>query len=72
MTTRVSTQMLNFTSGNVVLSNIANLRISGGSNGQAIVTDGSGNLSFGNVSLAAGGSNTSSAKVVGYNLVFGG
>ena len=35
------------------LGAIANVIISGGSSGQAIITDGSGNLTFGNVSAAA-------------------
>ena len=52
-------------SGNVTLGSIANVRITGGNNGQAILTDGTGNLSFGSAGIAA-------AKVVGYNLVFGG
>jgi hypothetical protein len=44
---------------------LANIHITGGSSGQAILTDGAGNLSF----AAAG---MSAAKAVGYNLVFGG
>jgi hypothetical protein len=35
------------------LGAIANVFITGGSNGQAIITDGSGNLTFGNVTVAA-------------------
>jgi len=55
MTTKVSTLMinqtgnLNFTGSNVSLGNVANLHIGGGNSGQALTTDGSGNLSFGNV-----------------------
>ena len=55
MTTRVSTKMINqtgnitFTGSNVSLGAIGNLHITGGSNGQFITTDGTGNLSFGNV-----------------------
>lgn len=71
MTTKVSTAMINqtgnveFTGSNVSLGDIGNLHITGGSNGQAILTDGSGNLSFGSGGIPA-------AKVVGLNLVFGG
>jgi len=39
--------------GNVTLGNIANVHISGGTTGQAIVTDGAGNLSFGTAQSAA-------------------
>jgi hypothetical protein len=38
-----------YISGNLSLGNIANVKITGGSNGQAIITDGNGNLTFGNV-----------------------
>lgn len=71
MTTKVSSSMLdqsgnlNITAANVSLGPIANIHITGGTTGQAIVTDGAGNLTF----AAAGGS---TAKIVGYNLVFGG
>lgn len=54
-----------FNGANVSLGDIANIHIAGGSNGQAILTDGLGNLSFGTGGMPA-------AKVVGYNLVFGG
>lgn len=71
MTTKVSSSMLNqsgnlnITAANVTLGPLANIHITGGSSGQAILTDGSGNLSFGTGGMPA-------AKVVGYNLVFGG
>ncbi len=39
--------------GNSDLGAIANVHITGGSTGQAIITDGSGNLTFGNVSVEA-------------------
>jgi hypothetical protein len=42
----------NFTGGNITFSNIANLHIPGGTNGQVLSTDGTGNLSWG----AGGGS----------------
>ena len=35
------------------LGNISNVNITGGANGQYITTDGSGNLSFGNVTVEA-------------------
>ena len=46
------------------LSDIGNVKITGGTSGQTIVTDGTGNLSF----TSAG----TSARTVGFNLVFGG
>jgi len=49
---------MDLTGSNIVLSNVANLRIPGGTVGQAIVTDGAGNLSFGNTLSNPGGSNT--------------
>jgi hypothetical protein len=59
MTTKVSTLMINqtgninFTGPNVSLGDVANLHIVGGNSGQALTTDGSGNLTFGNVSSYA-------------------
>ena len=41
-----STGNVSFTGANVSLGNVANLHITGGSNGQALVTDGAGVLSF--------------------------
>jgi hypothetical protein len=35
------------------LGNVGNVKITGGSNGQAIITDGTGNLVFGNISVDA-------------------
>ena len=40
------------------LGNIGNLTISGGSNGQAFITDGNGNVTWGNVAGSPGGFNT--------------
>lgn len=40
-------------SGNATLGTVANVHISGGSNGQFISTDGTGNLSFATVSIPA-------------------
>jgi hypothetical protein len=74
MTTKVSTNMLNqtgnlnITAANVSLGPIANIHITGGTSGQAITTDGAGNLSFSTVA----GSGPSNARVTGYSLVFGG
>lgn len=71
MTTKVTTRVLdqtgnlNITAANVTLGPLANIHITGGTSGQAILTDGTGNLSFGTGGMPA-------AKVVGYNLVFGG
>lgn len=54
MTTKVSTSMLNqsgnlnITAANVSLGPVANIHITGGSSGQALITDGAGNLSFSN------------------------
>lgn len=39
--------------GNVALGSIANVHVTGGSNGQMMTTDGSGNLSWSNVSVPA-------------------
>ena len=39
--------------GNSNLGAVANVRITGGTSGQAIVTDGAGNLTFGNVTVVA-------------------
>lgn len=58
--------LVNFsTATSVNLGNIQNVKIAGGSSGQVIVTDGTGNLQFGAGSI-------SKARVMGYNLVFGG
>ena len=73
MTTKVSTIMINqtgnvnFTGANVSLGAIGNIKITGGSNGQVVTTDGAGNLSF--ATASGGGSN---ARSMGYSLVFGG
>jgi hypothetical protein len=64
MTTKVSTNMLNqtgnldITAANVSLGPIANIHITGGTSGQAITTDGAGNLSFSAVTTTPAGSNT--------------
>lgn len=64
MTTKVSTNMLNqsgnlnITAANVSLGPVANIHITGGTTGQAIITDGAGNLSFTTISSAPAGSNT--------------
>lgn len=73
MTTTVSTVMINqsgninFTGSNVSLGNVANIKITGGSSGQVLTTDGTGNVSF--ATASGGGSN---ARAMGYSLVFGG
>jgi hypothetical protein len=46
LTSLAVTGNVNFTGANVSLGNIANLRITGGSNGQVLTTNGSGTLSF--------------------------
>jgi len=52
---------------------ISNLKITGGTSGQAIVTDGTGNLSFGSVASGGGGGGSASANLaIGYSLIFGG
>ena len=45
-------------SPNVTLGAIGNIHITGGSNGQSLITDGSGNLSFATIVTNAAGSNT--------------
>ena len=51
-------------SGTANLGPIGNVKITGGTSGQLISTDGTGNLSF----ITPVSSN---ARIVGYNLVFG-
>jgi hypothetical protein len=46
------------TGSSVSFANVANLKISGGTSGQALTTDGAGNLSFSTVTTAPGGSTT--------------
>ena len=56
MTTKVSTAMLNqsgnvnFTGANISLGNVANIQITGGTNGQVLTSNGNGGLSFTSVS----------------------
>jgi hypothetical protein len=45
---------LTLTGSNVSLGNVSNLHITGGSNGQALVTDGSGNLSWADAGTGGG------------------
>ena len=49
---------LDFSSSGIVNLAVGNLKVTGGSSGQAIVTDGAGNLSFSAVSATPAGSNT--------------
>jgi hypothetical protein len=62
LTVSNATGVVNFSNtANVTLGAVANLRITGGSNGQTLTTNGSGNLSWANVSGGNGipsGSNT--------------
>lgn len=44
--------------GNLTLGNVANVKMTGGTNGQFIKTDGAGNLSYGTAITSPGGSNT--------------
>ena len=70
MTTKVKTQMLdqtgnlNITAANVTLGPVANVHISGGTSGQAIITDGAGNLSFSTAGVPLG-------KTVALNMFLG-
>ena len=60
----------NYTMGKITvtnsanLGNIANITITGGSNGQALLTDGAGNLSFGSAGSPSG-------KIVALNMFLG-
>ena len=66
---------VSFSGGNVTLGNISNLHISGGSSGQAIITDGLGNLSFTAISsssIANGSSNVSIPTINGNVIVVSG
>ena len=72
MTTTVSTVMINqsgninFTGSNVSLGNVANIKITGGSSGQVLTTDGTGNVSFANTS-----SGSSLSKSISINSFLG-
>ena len=60
-----------FNGPNVTLGQIANLHILGGTNGQVISTDGSGNLSFTTISTASLSNGTSNIRVLeNGNIVF--
>lgn len=50
--------------GTTTLGAVANVKITGGIAGQALTTDGTGNLTFSTQGTAA--------RTMGYNLVFGG
>ena len=66
---------VSFSGGNVTLGNISNLHISGGSSGQAIITDGLGNLSFTAISsssISNGSSNVSIPSINGNVIVVSG
>lgn len=55
-----------YTFNGVTIANVANFSIPGGEEGQALITDGTGNLSFGNVSSGGAG------KSLFFNIIFGG
>jgi len=60
LTVSNATGIVNFTTtANVTLGAVANLHISGGTNGQVLTTDGSGTLSWATSSGGGGGSSTS-------------
>jgi hypothetical protein len=71
--TRVQPYMLDtasniaFTGSNITLGSVGNLHITGGSNGQVLTTDGTGNLSF--AAGAGGGSIT--VKIYALGLILG-
>jgi hypothetical protein len=48
---------VSLTGGNISLGNVANLHITGGSNGQVLTTDGAGNLTFSTSAASYGDSN---------------
>lgn len=51
----VSTGNVEFSGANVSVGAVANLHITGGSSGQVLTTDGTGNLAFTTPSVASGG-----------------
>lgn len=73
MTTKVSTSMLNqsgnlnITAANVSLGPVANIHITGGTDGQVLTTDGAGNLTF--ATASSGGASLS--KSYGVNMFLG-
>lgn len=67
----------NLSTGNLTVSAmtslgaVGNVKITGGTTGQALITDGTGNLSFGSVA-SGGGGGASASLAIGYSLIFGG
>lgn len=57
-----------FSSGNLSLGAIANIKITGGSAGQAILTDGTGNLVFGNATMGTVTSVGGTGSGLGFSL----
>ena len=51
---------------------ISTLKITGGTSGQTIVTDGTGNLTFSSSGGGGGGGGASAGLAIGYSLIFGG
>jgi hypothetical protein len=56
-----------FNAGNLTLGNVANIKITGGSNSYALITDGTGNLSWGQVSNANTANFANSANYANYS-----
>lgn len=65
----ISTVTYNSATNKLSLGNIANINISGGSNGYVMTTDGAGNLSW---AASGGGGNATFDTITTTNLIFGG
>jgi hypothetical protein len=60
---------LDVSNGSTILGNIGNVSISGGSNGQVLVTDGNAHLSWGNITLITNGNSNVAIPSSGGNVV---
>jgi hypothetical protein len=68
----ISTVTYNSATNKLSLGNIANINISGGSNGYVMTTDGAGNLSWAASGGGGGGGNATFDTITTTNLIFGG
>ena len=64
----VSTTELDVAGGNTSLGPVGNVRITGGTSGQVLTTNGAGNLSWANVATPYGDSNVAAFLAPGYNI----
>jgi len=68
----IPTVLYNTLTNKLSLGNIANINISGGSNGYVMTTDGAGNLSWAASGGGGGGGNATFDTITTTNLIFGG